>query len=99
MYGFDSKTGNILWGFNSKGAVNSGAAISDGIVYWVSGYSRFNLGAGNNKLYVEMNGADNQKKSHYDCNFNTDIFTKSVFCTYVYKSKIISPAQELLLFV
>jgi polyvinyl alcohol dehydrogenase (cytochrome) len=52
MYGFDSKTGNILWSFNSNGAVNSGAAISDGTIYWGSGYSRFNLGAGNNKLYA-----------------------------------------------
>ena len=32
-------TGRILWQFASDGAVNSGAAVVDGTVYWGSGYS------------------------------------------------------------
>ena len=50
MYALDAASGNILWNFTSGGSCNSGAAISSGVVYWGSGYSRF--GTGNNKFYA-----------------------------------------------
>ena len=52
MYALDAETGNILWGFNSGGSVNAGAAVVDGTVYWGSGYSRFGVETQNNKLYA-----------------------------------------------
>ncbi len=52
MYGFDAATGNILWNFASGGSCNSGAAISNGVVYWGSGYSNFGLGTPNNQFYA-----------------------------------------------
>jgi len=52
MYAFDALTGNILWTFESGGSVVSGAAIVDGSIYWGSGYSNFNFGTPNNKLYA-----------------------------------------------
>jgi polyvinyl alcohol dehydrogenase (cytochrome) len=52
MYAFDANTGEILWSFESGGSVLSGAAIVDGSVYWGSGYSNFNLGSTNNKVYA-----------------------------------------------
>jgi polyvinyl alcohol dehydrogenase (cytochrome) len=53
MYALDALTGHILWKFPSGGSVAAGAAISDGVVYWGSGYSH--LGPpykGNNKFYA-----------------------------------------------
>jgi polyvinyl alcohol dehydrogenase (cytochrome) len=52
MYGFDAATGGILWNFASGGSCNSGAAISNGVVYWGSGYSNFGLGTPNNTFYA-----------------------------------------------
>jgi len=52
MYAFDASTGNILWGFASGGSCNAGAAISDGTVYWGSGYSNFGIGVPNNQFYA-----------------------------------------------
>jgi len=52
MYGFNAATGSILWSFASGGSCNSGAAISNGVVYWGSGYSNFGLGTPNNKFYA-----------------------------------------------
>ena len=52
MYGFDSATGQIKWDFASGGSCNSGAAISNGVVYWGSGYSKLGLGTPNNKVYA-----------------------------------------------
>ena len=52
MYGFNAATGSILWNFASGGSCNSGAAISNGVVYWGSGYSNFGLGTPNNKFYA-----------------------------------------------
>jgi polyvinyl alcohol dehydrogenase (cytochrome) len=49
MYALDGATGAILWTFASGGSCLSGAAISDGRVFWGSGYSLF--GTPNNKLY------------------------------------------------
>ena len=44
--------GAELWSFPSGGSCLSGAAISDGTLYWGSGYSNFGFGTANNKLYA-----------------------------------------------
>jgi polyvinyl alcohol dehydrogenase (cytochrome) len=52
MYAMDAATGEVLWTFASGGSCLSGAAISNGEVYWGSGYSNRGLGTPNNKLYA-----------------------------------------------
>ncbi|WP_375768143.1 PQQ-binding-like beta-propeller repeat protein [Archangium gephyra] len=52
MYAFDASTGALLWTFVSGGSCNAGAAVSNGTVYWGSGYSNFQVGTPNNKLYA-----------------------------------------------
>ena len=52
MYALDGATGAELWKFASGGSCLSGAAISDGTLYWGSGYSNFGFGTPNNKLYA-----------------------------------------------
>lgn len=52
MYALNGATGNVLWEFKSGGSCLSGAAISNGEVYWGSGYSNFGFGTPNNKLYA-----------------------------------------------
>ncbi len=52
MVAMNAVTGQILWSFPSGGSCLSGAAISDGFVYWGSGYGNRNLGTPNNKLYA-----------------------------------------------
>ena len=51
MYALDAKTGKILWAYNSGGSVIAGAAVANGTVYWGSGYSHYQIGTANNKLY------------------------------------------------
>jgi polyvinyl alcohol dehydrogenase (cytochrome) len=52
MYALDAATGAILWSYASGGSCLSGAAISDGMLFWGSGYSNFGFGTPNNKLYA-----------------------------------------------
>lgn len=52
MYALNGATGAVLWEFKSRGSCLSGAAISNGEVYWGSGYSNFGFGTPNNKLYA-----------------------------------------------
>jgi polyvinyl alcohol dehydrogenase (cytochrome) len=52
MYALNGTTGAELWKFASGGSCLSGAAISDGTLYWGSGYSNFGFGTPNNKLYA-----------------------------------------------
>lgn len=52
MYALNGATGAELWSFDSGGSCISGAAISNGRVYWGSGYSNFGGGTPNNKLYA-----------------------------------------------
>ena len=52
MYALDGATGEILWSFASGGSCLSGAAISNGTLFWGSGYSNFGFGTPNNKLYA-----------------------------------------------
>jgi polyvinyl alcohol dehydrogenase (cytochrome) len=52
MYAMDGATGSILKDFSSGGSCNSGAAITNGMVFWGSGYSNLGLGTPNNQLYA-----------------------------------------------
>jgi polyvinyl alcohol dehydrogenase (cytochrome) len=52
MYALDAATGNELWRFASGGSCLSGAAISDGMLFWGSGYSNNFFGTPNNRLYA-----------------------------------------------
>jgi polyvinyl alcohol dehydrogenase (cytochrome) len=52
LYAMDGASGNILWSFASGGSCNSGAAISNGMIFWGSGYSNLGLGTPNNQLYA-----------------------------------------------
>jgi polyvinyl alcohol dehydrogenase (cytochrome) len=52
MYALNGATGAVLWEFKSGGSCLSGAAISNGTVYWGSGYSNFGFGTPNNKVYA-----------------------------------------------
>jgi polyvinyl alcohol dehydrogenase (cytochrome) len=52
MYALNAATGTVLWSFASGGSCLSGAAISNGMLYWGSGYSNFGFGTPNNKLYA-----------------------------------------------
>ena len=52
MYAMNAANGIILWRFISGGSCLSGAAISNGEVFWGSGYSNFGFGSFNNKLYA-----------------------------------------------
>ena len=44
MYALNAATGAVLWEFASGGSCLSGAAISNGTVFWGSGYSNFGFG-------------------------------------------------------
>ncbi|WP_404392926.1 PQQ-binding-like beta-propeller repeat protein [Humibacillus xanthopallidus] len=52
MYALDAASGDVLWTFASGGSCLSGAAISNGSVYWGSGYANNFFGTPNNKLYA-----------------------------------------------
>lgn len=52
MYGLSAASGDILWQYAAGGSVNAGPAVVGGTVYWGSGYSRYGLGTGSNKLYA-----------------------------------------------
>ncbi|WP_420122201.1 PQQ-binding-like beta-propeller repeat protein [Nakamurella sp.] len=51
MYALDAATGTELWSFASGGSCLSGAAVSNGTVYWGSGYANLG-GTPNNKLFA-----------------------------------------------
>lgn len=52
FFALDAATGKILWSFVSGGSVNAGAAIANGVVYWGSGYGRYDLGDANSAFYA-----------------------------------------------
>ncbi|MGA8595240.1 MAG: PQQ-binding-like beta-propeller repeat protein [Bryobacteraceae bacterium] len=61
FYAMDARTGQIKWTFPSGGAVWSGAAIVNGVVYWGSGYDtparKLPYDGNNNKFYAfSLNG-------------------------------------------
>jgi polyvinyl alcohol dehydrogenase (cytochrome) len=52
FYALDTKSGKILWSFNSGGSVIDGPSIVDGVIYWGSGYAHLPPGIANNKIYA-----------------------------------------------
>ena len=61
FYAMDARTGQIKWTFPSGGAVWSGAAIVNGVVYWGSGYDtrarELPYDGNNNRFYAfSLNG-------------------------------------------
>lgn len=50
MYALHAATGQVLWRYMSGGSCLSGAAISQGQVFWGSGYANLGFGGPNNKL-------------------------------------------------
>lgn len=52
MYALNAATGAVLWQFASGGSCLSGAAISNGTVFWGSGYANLGFGTPNNRLYA-----------------------------------------------
>jgi len=52
MYALNAASGAILWSYASGGSCLSGAAISEGMLFWGSGYSNFGFGTPNDKLYA-----------------------------------------------
>lgn len=57
LYAFKAATGDLLWSFESHGSAIAGAAVSNGTVYWGSGYPTGRFGnplflSGDNKLYA-----------------------------------------------
>ena len=54
MYALDAATGAVLWSFASGGSCISGAAISDGMLFWGSGYYNafFSGSTPNNQLFA-----------------------------------------------
>jgi polyvinyl alcohol dehydrogenase (cytochrome) len=52
MYALNAATGAVLWEFASGGSCLSGAAISNGTLFWGSGYSNNGFGTPNNRLYA-----------------------------------------------
>lgn len=57
MFAMDASTGNTLWSFATGSSVNAGATISNGVVYWGSGYAHLGLPGytGNNKFFAFSN--------------------------------------------
>lgn len=52
MYALNGATGAVLWEYKAGGSCLSGAAISNGTIYWGSGYSNFGFGTPNKALYA-----------------------------------------------
>jgi polyvinyl alcohol dehydrogenase (cytochrome) len=52
MFTLDAKTGKFLWSYTSGSSVVAVPPIVGDTVYWGSGYRRFGLGTGNNKLFA-----------------------------------------------
>jgi polyvinyl alcohol dehydrogenase (cytochrome) len=47
MYAMDAASGSVLWDFASGASCLGGAAISDGMIFWGTGYDAFAIPAGN----------------------------------------------------
>jgi polyvinyl alcohol dehydrogenase (cytochrome) len=59
MLALDASTGNILWNYAAGSSVIAGATVSNGTVYWGSGYTHLGIPGmtGNNKFYAfSVNG-------------------------------------------
>jgi polyvinyl alcohol dehydrogenase (cytochrome) len=62
MYALDTRTGTILWNFQSGGTVIDGPSIVDGTLYWGSGYRNIQ-GTGNNKVFAFSLAGDHGEHS------------------------------------
>jgi polyvinyl alcohol dehydrogenase (cytochrome) len=59
MLALDARNGSTLWSFAAGSSVNAGASISNGTVFWGSGYAHLGIPGftGNNKFYAfSLNG-------------------------------------------
>ncbi len=52
FHALNAETGAILWSFQSGGSVLDGPAISNGTVFWGSGYKKAPKGRANNKVFA-----------------------------------------------
>ena len=54
MLALDASNGKTLWSFPAGSSVNAGATVSNGVVYWGSGYAHLGIPGftGNNKFYA-----------------------------------------------
>jgi polyvinyl alcohol dehydrogenase (cytochrome) len=52
MHALDARTGKILWTFASGGSVIDGPAITNGAIFWGSGYKHIAPGTPNNKVFA-----------------------------------------------
>jgi polyvinyl alcohol dehydrogenase (cytochrome) len=54
MFALDAATGKILWSYAAGASVNAGAVVSDGVVYWGSGYAHLGTpgSTGQKKFYA-----------------------------------------------
>jgi polyvinyl alcohol dehydrogenase (cytochrome) len=57
MLGLSANNGKTLWSYAAGSSVNAGATISNGVVYWGSGYTHLGIPGytGNNKFYAFSN--------------------------------------------
>jgi polyvinyl alcohol dehydrogenase (cytochrome) len=57
MLGLNANNGKTVWSYAPGSSVNAGAAISNGVVYWGSGYAHLGIPGftGNNKFYAFSN--------------------------------------------
>jgi polyvinyl alcohol dehydrogenase (cytochrome) len=52
LYGFDVKTGAVLWQYTTGSSNAAGASITDGTILWGSGYRRWNSGVSGTTMYA-----------------------------------------------
>jgi polyvinyl alcohol dehydrogenase (cytochrome) len=52
IYAYNALSGEILWQFDTGGAVGGGPTVVDGVLYVGSGYQFLRIGKANNKLYA-----------------------------------------------
>jgi polyvinyl alcohol dehydrogenase (cytochrome) len=52
MFALNASTGNVLWSYAPGSSVVAAPAIAGDSMYWGSGYRRFGLGTGNNKVFA-----------------------------------------------
>ena len=57
MLALNANNGKTLWSYAAGSSVNAGATISNGVVYWGSGYTHLGIPGytGNNKFYAFSN--------------------------------------------
>jgi mono/diheme cytochrome c family protein len=59
MYAFDSSKGHLLWKFKSGAPCETGAAIMDGVAYWVGGQTLYAFAPGGKGVVVAQTAKTN----------------------------------------